>query len=68
VEKRAALYCCFVLNKPLILFGVLLYSATVGVLRVLGVIGDRGALVLFGLMVVDLLASHWLLARRSKRR
>ncbi len=57
-----------VLNKPLILFGVLLYSATVGALRLLGVIGDRGALILFGLMVVDLAISHWLLARRSKRR
>ncbi len=57
-----------VLNKPLVLFGVLLYSAVVGALRLLHVIGDRGAYVLFGLMVLDLAATHWLLARRSKRR
>jgi hypothetical protein len=57
-----------VLNKPLVLFGVLLYSALVGGLRLLGVIGDRGAYLLFGLMVLDLGATHWLLARRSKRR
>jgi len=57
-----------VLNKPLVLFGVLLYSAVVGALRLFGVIGDRGAYVLFGLMVLDLGATHWLLSRRSKRR
>ena len=56
------------LNKPLVLFGVLLYSAVVGALRLFGVIGDRGAYILFGLMVLDLGATHWLLARRSKRR
>lgn len=56
------------LNRPLVLFGVLLYSVFVGALRLLGVIGDRGAYVLFAIGAVDLAVSHWLLSRRSKRR
>jgi hypothetical protein len=56
-----------VLNRPLTLAGVLAYSILVGALRWYGVIGDRGALILFGIMVVDLAATHWLLARRSRK-
>jgi hypothetical protein len=56
------------LNRPLILVGVVLYSLVVAGLRWAGVIGDRGAVILFGIMVVDLALSHWYLARRSKRR
>lgn len=56
------------LNKPLVLFGVVLYSALVGALRLLGLIGNRGAYILFGVMIADLALSHWFLARRSKRR
>ncbi|HWO89265.1 MAG TPA: hypothetical protein VNL98_08970 [Gemmatimonadales bacterium] len=55
------------LNRPLVLAGVFAYSLLVAVLRWYGVIGDRGALLLYGLMVVDLVASHWLLERRSRR-
>lgn len=53
------------LSKPLILIGVLLYSLLVGALRWFRVIGDRGALILFAIMVLDLAATHWLLRRRS---
>jgi hypothetical protein len=55
------------LNRPLTLVGVLAYSALVGALRWYGVIGDRGAFILFGIMVLDLLATHWLLARLRRK-
>lgn len=55
-----------VLNKPIILAGVVAYSLLVGGLRHLGLIGDRGAFILFGFMVADLAATHWLL-KRTKR-
>lgn len=50
-------------NRPLTVLGVLAYSALVGLLRWYGVIGDVGAFVLFGIMVADLVATHWLLRR-----
>ena len=53
------------LRKPLILIGVLVYSVLVGLLRWFGVIGDRGAFILFGIMVLDLAATHWVLQRRA---
>ncbi len=56
-----------VVHRSLVLAGVLSYSALVGLLRWRGVIGDRGALILFGVMIADLVAAHWLLARRSRR-
>lgn len=55
-------------NRPLVLAGVLAYSFLVGALRWYGVIGDRGALLLYGLMVADIVASHWLLARYRRNR
>lgn len=55
-----------VLNKPLVLGAVLAYSLLVGALRWWGLIGDRGAYILFGFMVLDLAATHWLL-KRTKR-
>jgi hypothetical protein len=54
------------LNKPLVLAGVLLYSILVALLRVFGVIGTRGTIVLFAVMVGDLAATHWLLRRRAR--
>jgi hypothetical protein len=56
------------MNRPLVLGGVLAYSALVGGLRWYGVIGDLGAYILFGIMVLDLAATHWLLARMRRRR
>lgn len=53
-------------NRPLTLAGVLLYAGLVGALRWYGVIGDRGAFILYGVMVLDLAATHWLLARRRR--
>jgi len=57
-----------VINRPLTLLIVILYSALVGGLRLMGWIGDRGAYVLFGFMAADLAATHLLLSHRSKRR
>ena len=54
------------LNRPLTIAGVLAYSVLVGLLRSYGVIGDRGAFILFGIMVLDLAATHWLLARQRR--
>ncbi len=56
------------MNRPLILGGVLLYSVLVAVLRVLGVIGTTGTIILFAIMVLDLAATHWLLRRAQRRR
>ncbi len=56
------------MNRPLILGGVLLYSVLVGVLRALGVIGTTGTVLLFGILVLDLAATHWLLRRARRRR
>jgi hypothetical protein len=55
-------------NRSLTLLGVLAYSALVGLLRWYGVIGDLGAYILFGIMVLDLAATHWLLRRWRGRR
>jgi len=54
------------LNKPLVLAGVLLYSIIVALLRVFGVIGTRGTIVLFAVMVGDLAATHWFLRRHAR--
>ena len=56
------------MNRPLVLGGVLAYSILVGVLRYLGVIGTTGTVVLFVVMVLDLVATHWLLRRAARRR
>lgn len=56
-----------VVNKPLVLGGVVAYSVLVGALRWYGVIGDLGSLILFGVMVVDLAATHWFLKRRARK-
>ncbi len=56
------------MNRPLVLGGVLAYSILVAVLRYFGVIGTTGTIVLFGVMVVDLAATHWLLGRARRRR
>jgi len=53
-----------VVNRRLVLLGVVVYSALVAALRWFGVIGTRGTVVLFGVMVADLAATHWLLRRR----
>jgi len=55
------------MNRPLVLGGVLAYSLLVGALRYFGVIGTRGTIVLFAIMVVDLVATHWLLGRAGRR-
>jgi hypothetical protein len=55
-------------NRPLILGGVLAYSVLVGALRHFGVIGTTGTIVLFVIMVLDLVATHWLLRRAARRR
>ena len=52
-------------NRPLVLVGVLAYSILVAGLRWAGVIGTTGTVVLLVLMVVDLVATHWLLRRRG---
>jgi hypothetical protein len=53
------------INRPLVVLGVLVYSILVAVLRRLGVIGTTGTLILFAVMAVDLAATHWLLRRRG---
>ena len=55
-------------NRPLVLGGVAAYSVLVGVLRLFRVIGTTGTIVLFAIMVVDLVATHWLLRRAARRR
>lgn len=55
------------MNRPLILIGVVVYSLLVAGLRWYGVIGDLGSLILFGVMVVDLAATHWFLKRRARK-
>ena len=55
------------MNRPLVLGGVLAYSLLVGALRWFGVIGTTGTVVLFAIMVVDLLATHWLLSRVARK-
>jgi uncharacterized protein YqgC (DUF456 family) len=54
--------------RPLVLGGVLAYSILVGALRYLHVIGTTGTVVLFAIMVVDLVATHWLIRRAARRR
>lgn len=54
--------------RPLVLGGVLAYSILVGVLRYFGLIGTTGTIVLYGVMVVDLVATHWLIRRTARRR
>jgi uncharacterized membrane protein len=54
-------------NKPLILAGVIIYSLLVAGLRWFGVIGDLGSLLLFGVMVADLVVTHWFLKRRARK-
>jgi hypothetical protein len=56
------------MNRALVLGGVLAYSILVAALRYLGVIGTAGTLVLFAVMVLDLVATHWLLRRAARRR
>lgn len=56
-----------VVNRPLVLAGVLLYSVVVALLRAFGVIGTRGTVVLLTVMVADLAATHWLLRHRARR-
>jgi hypothetical protein len=55
-------------NRPLVLGGVLAYSLLVGALRHFGMIGTTGTIVLFVIMVLDLVATHWLLRRTARRR
>jgi hypothetical protein len=55
-------------NKPLVVIGVLIYSALVGALRWYGVIGNRGSYILFAVMALDLLATHIVLRRRARNR
>jgi uncharacterized protein YqgC (DUF456 family) len=55
-------------NRPLVLVGVLAYSILVGALRYFGVIGTTGTVVLLAIMVVDLVATHWLLRRGLPKR
>jgi hypothetical protein len=54
-------------SRPLVLVGVLAYSILVGALRYFGVIGTTGTIVLLGIMVVDLVATHWLLRRGLRK-
>jgi len=56
------------MSRPLVLAGVAAYSILVGALRYLGVIGTAGTVVLFVIMVLDLVATHWLLRRAARRR
>jgi len=55
-------------NRPLVLGGVVAYSLLVGALRWFGVIGTAGTIILFAIMVVDIVATHWLLRRMARRR
>ncbi len=53
--------------RPLVLGGVLAYSILVAILRYFGVIGTIGTIVLFAIMVVDLVATHWLIRRTVRK-
>jgi hypothetical protein len=55
-------------NRALVLAGVLAYSILVAVLRHFGVVGTTGTVVLFAIMVLDLVATHWLLRRSARKR
>ena len=55
------------MNRPLVLVGVVAYSLLVAALRWFGVIATTGTVVLFAIMVVDLVATHWLLRRKARR-
>jgi len=54
--------------RPLVLGGVLAYSILVAALRHFGVIGTTGTVVLFAIMVLDLVATHWLIRRGARKR
>jgi len=56
------------MSRPLVLGGVLAYSILVAALRHFRVISTTGTIVLFAVMVVDLVATHWLLRRAARRR
>jgi hypothetical protein len=56
------------MSRRLVLGGVLAYSVLVGALRYFGVIGTAGTVVLFVIMVLDLVATHWLLRRAAPKR
>jgi hypothetical protein len=56
------------MSRALVLGGVLAYSILVAVLRHFGVIGTIGTVVLFAIMVLDLIATHWLLRRGARKR
>jgi hypothetical protein len=56
------------LIRPLVFGGVLAYSLLVGALRYFGVIGTTGTIVLFAIMVLDLVVTHWLIRRAARRR
>lgn len=56
------------MNRVLVLAGVLAYSILVGILRHFGVVGTTGTIVLFAIMVLDLVATHWLLRRSARKR
>ncbi len=53
--------------RPLVVAGVLAYSILVAILRHFGVIGTTGTVVLFAIMVLDLVATHWLIRRAKKK-
>jgi hypothetical protein len=55
-------------SRSLVLGGVLAYSILVGVLRHFRVIGTTGTVVLFAIMVLDLVATHWLMRRAARKR
>ena len=55
-------------NRPLVLGGVVAYSVLVAALRWFHVIGTAGTVVLFAIMIVDLVATHWMLRRMARRR
>lgn len=55
-------------NRPLVLGGVVAYSVLVAALRYFHVIGTAGTAVLFAIMIVDLVATHWMLRRMARRR
>jgi putative effector of murein hydrolase LrgA (UPF0299 family) len=54
--------------RPLVLFGVLAYSILIAALRHFRVIGTTGTVVLFAIMVLDLVATHWLIRRGARKR
>lgn len=54
--------------RPLVLAGVLVYSIFIATLRYFRVIGTTGTVILFGIMVLDLAATHWLIRRSARKR